>query len=153
MTGDIERKSGENAVIPIQCLIYCFSFDVFILFYLVSCRCGWYCWGTCSFYTTLCLQYQSSHIAMGAIFVAALHLSLQPVKHPRSSTEEPSWLTLLDESMDSDVLKSGLFSDILIWFLHVFLLPVPYIHVFLLSVVPKMSLLCVSHFVFCLESQ
>lgn len=62
-----------------------------------------------SYRTTLCLQYSASHIALGAIFLAAVHLDIKPLNSNKSrNAVELSWFKLLESDIDEDSLKSEL---------------------------------------------
>lgn len=57
-----------------------------------------------SYRTTLCLQFSPNQIAVGAIFMAALCMSLQPC-NSRSTTTEYTWFELLEVDIEEDSLK------------------------------------------------
>jgi hypothetical protein len=55
-----------------------------------------------SYRTTLCLQYHPQQVALGAIFLATLHLALSPVSASKRQTVERSWFELL-QSQEGDL--------------------------------------------------
>jgi len=57
---------------------------------------------TDSYRTSLCLQYQPTQIFYGAILMAAIQLSLQPVSTSNKVTVEQSWFDLLERERDID---------------------------------------------------
>jgi hypothetical protein len=58
-----------------------------------------------SYRTTLCVQYPPAAIGVGAIFLAALFMSLQPINIKHLSLES-TWYELLESDIDEDTLKS-----------------------------------------------
>ena len=62
-----------------------------------------------SYRTTLCLQYTPSQIALAAIFLASIQLSVKPLVPSKHRGVEQSWYELLEPEIDEDSLKSKLF--------------------------------------------
>jgi hypothetical protein len=63
---------------------------------------GWCC---CSYRTTLCLQHSPEHIGIGAIFLATLYMSLQPLN---ARSKDATWFEILDSDIEEEDLKSKL---------------------------------------------
>ena len=65
-----------------------------------------------SFRTSLCLQYTPNEICMGGLFLAALHLSIEPMNpNAASITSKPeklTWYEILAADLTEEALKGKL---------------------------------------------
>jgi len=63
----------------------------------------YFCHCCCSYRTTLCLQHSPEHIGIGAIFLATLYMSLQPLN---ARSKDATWFEILDSDIEEEDLKS-----------------------------------------------
>lgn len=60
-----------------------------------------------SYRTTLCLQYDATHIAIAAIFLAAIKLDTKPLNRSKAKNQvERTWYELLETDIEEEALKS-----------------------------------------------
>lgn len=60
-----------------------------------------------SYRTTLCLQYDATHIAIGAIFLAAIKLDTKPLNRSKTKNQvERTWYELMETDIEEESLKS-----------------------------------------------
>lgn len=60
-----------------------------------------------SYRTTLCLQYDATHIAIGAIFLAAIKLDTKPLNRSKTKNQvERTWYELMETDIEEEALKS-----------------------------------------------
>lgn len=63
-----------------------------------------YCIINDTYRTTLCLQYAPQQIAMAAFYIASIQLSIKPVQLGNKGGFEKSWLDLLEQDIDENLL-------------------------------------------------